>query len=390
MTTRNDTRGKAQIYLDQAATSFQKPPEVLRAMSEHMLNRGGNPGRGSHRLALAAAEEVYACREAASALFDLGHPERVIFTMNTTQALNLALRGFLSKGDHVLCSDLEHNSVFRPLWAMQKEGRITFDIFSTFVASPLRNEEMILQDLERRIRPNTKMVVCAHASNLCSSVLPLEAIGHLCRRRGILFVVDAAQSAGVYEISMRQMGIDALCVPAHKGLMGPQGVGMLLLGEGITPTPLIFGGNGVDSLSGDMSEDMPEAYEAGTLPGAGISGLRAGMGFITRVGLDNIHRHEEKLGNRVKTALLRMPHVSVYAPHLEGGVVLFSVDGMTSEEVGAFLDRHGICVRPGFHCCALGHKTLKTPDEGAVRASFGYFNTEKECDYLITAVGLLG
>lgn len=390
MTTRSDARRGHTIYLDTAATSFQKPPEVLRAVTDYMTSKGGNPGRGSHRLSLAAAEEIFACRVAAAEFFGTEHPERVVFTMNTTQALNVAIHGLLRQGDHVLCSDMEHNSVRRPLWALAQAGVITFDTFSTFPASPFRTEEMILLDIERRLTPRTRMVICAHASNICSASLPLAAIGKLCRERGILFLVDAAQSAGILDVDMGKMNVDALCVPGHKGLMGPQGVGMLLLGENVTPSPLIYGGNGVDSLSAEMSRDVPESYEAGTLPGAAIAGLRAGIGFVRRTGIKTIRRQEESLGRRLTEALVRMPHVRVYAPLHAGGVVLFSVHGRSSEDVGSFLDRQGICVRSGFHCCALGHATLGTPPEGAVRASFGYFNTEKDCDSLISAVGLLG
>lgn len=390
MTTRSDTRNVRQIYFDAAATSYQKPPEVLRAMSEYMTLRGGNPGRGAHRLSLAAAEEVFACREAAAEMFGLSRPERVVFTMNTTHALNLVIRGCLSSGDHVLCSDMEHNSVWRPLNALQQAGVITYDTFSTFPSAPIRTPDMILQDIERRLTPRTRMVVCAHASNVCSASLPIAAIGKLCRRRGLLFVVDGAQSAGILPINMENMCIDALCVPGHKGLMGPQGVGMLLLGVRAEPSPLMFGGNGVESLSGDMSDAMPERYEAGTLPGGCISGLRAGLAFVKRTGIDLIRRKEALLGARLRAGLSPMPHVTLYAPGHEGGVLLFSVRGMNSEEVGGFLDRLGICVRPGFHCAALAHATLGTPAEGAVRVSCGYFNTEKECDSLISAVGLLG
>ena len=390
MTTRSESCKTRLIYLDAAATSFQKPPEVTAAVKNYLRHQSGNPGRGSHKLALAAAEEVYACREAAADLFGSPHPERVVFTMNTTQALNLALFGTLKAGDHVLCSDMEHNSVLRPLFALRAAGIITYDTFSTFPDAPYRTDDMILLDIERKLTPKTRMIVCTHAANICSLVLPIRAIGRLCRERGILFVVDAAQAAGIYDINMERDYIDALCVPGHKGLMGPQGVGMLLSGERLTPSPLIFGGNGVSSLSGEMSAELPERLEAGTLPGPAIAGLRAGISFIRREGVESIRNQETVLGRRLMKGLIHMPHVKVYAPRHEGGVILFSVHGRSSEEVGAFLDRQGICVRAGFHCNALGHKTLGTPESGAVRASFGYFNTEKECDLLLSAVGLLG
>ena len=389
MTTRSGRTRMKSIYADQAATSYPKPPEVIRAMTDFLKYKGGNAGRGSHRLALSAAEEIFACRETAAAFFGSSHPERVVFTMNTTHAINMALRGILKPGDHVLCSDMEHNSVWRTLWLMQQEGTVTFDTFASFSGIAIRTKEMILQDIARKIKPNTRLLVCCHSSNLCSATLPLADIGSLCREHGMLFVVDGAQSAGILPIHMEDMGIDALCVPGHKGLMGPQGTGMLLLGTRISPAPFMVGGNGVDSLSPDMSHEPPEMYEAGTLPAVGIAGLRAGMDFVKSTGLDTIRRHEGMLGSRLMSALVTMPHVTVYAPHHEGGTVLFSVRGHASDRVGQYLDRLGICVRSGFHCAALGHATLNTPPDGAVRASFGYFNTEKECDHIIAAIDRL-
>ncbi|MBE6559016.1 MAG: aminotransferase class V-fold PLP-dependent enzyme [Ruminococcaceae bacterium] len=386
MTTRSGAYKSRQIYADQAATSFPKPPEVIRAMTDYMETKGGNPGRGAHRLSLAAAQQVYACRETAAELFGLSHPERVVFTMNTTQALNMAIIGLLKAGDHVLCSDMEHNSVWRPLHRLAEEGVITYDTFETFAAAPVCNEDMILQSIRRKLTPKTKMIICAHAANICSLVLPIEAIGRLCQEMGIIFVVDGAQSAGVQEIHMARMHIDALCLPGHKGLLGPQGTGMLLLSPRVTPRPLITGGNGVDSLAGDMSEALPEMYEAGTVPGPGIAGLHAGMNCVKRVGIEAIRHQETRLGERLKQALSRLSPVTVYAPKHKGGVVLFSIRGMASESVGAYLDGQGICVRPGFHCSALGHRTLKTPEEGAVRVSFGYNNTERDCDAVIDAI----
>ena len=386
MTTRSSKSRMKVIYADQAATSYPKPPEVIKAMADFMKFKGGNAGRGAHRMSLAAAEEIYACREAAAALLGSSHPERVVFTMNTTHALNIVIRGVLHQGDHVLCSNMEHNSVWRPLCALRDDGMITFQTFDAHIHAFANQKELILQDIERKLRPNTRLLICCHTSNLCSASLPIADIGRLCRKHGILFAVDCAQSAGILPIHMEQMCIDALCVPGHKGLMGPQGTGMLLLGKRISPAPFLFGGNGVDSLSEAMSDESPERYEAGTLPTVGIAGLRAGIAFIQNTGIDTIRTHETLLGNRLISALMTMPHVTVYAPQYEGGTVLFNVRGYPSERVGQYLDRLGICVRPGFHCSALGHATLNTPSEGAVRASFGYFNTAKECDHLISAI----
>ena len=375
------------IYLDNAATSYPKPPSVVESVAACMTNRGGNPGRGSHALALAAAEDIYACRALAADFFGISaHPENVIFTLNTTHALNLAIKGMLTEGDHAICSDMEHNSVLRPLYRLQTDGRITFDVFETYPTAPRRTDNMILSSLASKITPRTKAVICAHASNLCGATLPIEKIGAFCHARGLKFIVDAAQSAGVLDIDMGRMHIDALCIPGHKGLMGPQGSGMLILGEGITLDTLMEGGNGMDSLSGEMSLEAPERYEAGTLAAPAIVGLRTGMEYVREVSVDRIYRHEATLSTWARDGLMALPRVTVYAPRQVGGVVLFSVDGYDSEEVGRMLDEDGICVRPGFHCSALGHRTLGTPEGGAVRASFGWFNGEEDVDALLRAM----
>ena len=336
---------------------------MLTAVIDCMKYRGGNPGRGSHKLAMEAAGEIYACRETAAGMLG-AEPQRVIFTLNTTHALNLAIKGLVGRGKedgggfHVLCSDMEHNAVYRPLYRLAAEGIIDLDTFETFPAAPVRTEDMILRSVSAKMRPDTRLVVCAHASNICSAILPIQRIGELCRRRGIALVVDAAQSAGAYELDVDGMGITALCLPGHKGLLGPQGTGMLILGQSVTLDTLMEGGNGVDSLRGEMSEEAPERYEAGTLQTPVIAGLRAGMEFVKSVGTASIREHERRLGVKLRDGLLEMPKVTVYAPHREGGVVLFSVAGYASEEVGRILSDEGICVRAGFHCSALGHRTL--------------------------------
>lgn len=377
------------VYLDHAATSFPKPPAVISAMTDCMRFRGGNPGRSSHTLALEAAREIYACREVAAGMFG-AEADRVIFTLNTTHALNLAIKGIMGQGGHAgghaLCSDMEHNSVYRPLYRLAREGICDLDVFDTFPAAPLRSDSMILSSLAAKLRPDTRMVVCAHASNICSAVLPIRRIGELCRRRGILFVVDAAQSAGALDLDLERDHIDVLCLPGHKGLMGPQGTGMLILGKGVTLDTLMEGGNGMDSLRGDMSEEAPERYEAGTLQTPAIAGLRAGMEFVGSVGIEAIREHERALGIGLRNRLMEIPKVTVYAPHREGGVVLFSVADYTSEEVGQRLDREGICVRSGFHCSALGHRTLGTPDGGAVRVSFGWGSRVRDGEAVLRVV----
>lgn len=390
MNTRPNRTGRhpSAIYLDNAATSFPKPPAVLRAVHECMELYGGNPGRGSHRLALRAAEEVYACRVAAAELFGLDDPGRVIFTQNTTMALNLAIKGLLHPGDRAVCSDMEHNAVFRPLYRLASDGIIQFETFQTFSAVPGRTDAMLLSSLEHALSRPTRLVVCAHASNICPASLPLAAIGTLCHQHGALFVVDGAQSAGIQNIHMRDMHIDALAIPGHKGLYGPMGVGMLLLGEGISPDTLIEGGNGLDSLSGGMGHDIPERYEPGTLPLPAIAGLHAGIDFVRTVTPAAICEKETHLGILLRDALAELTNVRVVVPHLDGGTILFELEGLSSEEVAAQLDAShpGFCVRPGFHCAALAHRTLGTSENGAVRVSFGWFNTSRDVENLVRAI----
>ncbi len=368
------------IYFDNAATSFPKPHRVAEEQLRCMQIYGGNPGRGSHALALAAAEKIYECREEIASFFGCHNPEKVIFTMNTTMALNTAIKGLLRRGDHVLISDMEHNAVFRPIYKLARDGIITYDVFETFPTNPSRTVEMICASVLEKLRPNTRMLICAHASNICSATLPLRQIGALCRKKGILFVVDAAQSAGHLPIDMVQMQIDALCAPGHKGLWGPQGCGILVLGDGIVADTLIEGGSGYNSLEGNMPEEAPERYEAGTLPTPAIAGLLEGVREVKRFGLSHIHTHESALISRLGEHLSSMPKVTLYAPHHKGGVLLFSLSDLSADRTGAFLNERGFCVRTGFHCAALAHATLGTPPSGAIRVSPSLFNTVAQID----------
>ena len=368
------------IYLDNAATSFPKPRRVAEEQLRCMQTYGGNPGRGSHALALAAAEKIYECREELASFFGCQNPENVIFTMNTTMALNIVMKGLLQSGDHVLISDMEHNAVFRPIYKLARDGKITYDVFKTFPSLESRNVEMICASILEKIRPNTKMLLCAHASNICSATLPLTQIGALCRKKGILFVVDAAQSAGHLPIDMQEMQIDALCAPGHKGLWGPQGCGVLILNDGIVAETLVEGGSGYNSLEGNMPNDAPERYEAGTLPTPAIAGLLEGIKEVKRIGLAHIHSHECTLTERLVERLEAMPKITLYAPHHKGGVSLFSLNDLSSDHVGAFLNERGFCVRTGFHCAALAHATLMTPSSGAIRVSPSLFNTTAQID----------
>ena len=374
------------IYLDNAATSFPKPRRVAEEQLRCMQIYGGNPGRGSHALALAAAEKIYECREELASFFGSSNPENVIFTMNTTMALNTAIKGLLRHGDYVLISDMEHNAVFRPIYKLARDGVITYNVFETFPTNSTRSAEMICASILELIRPNTRMLICAHASNICSATLPLTEIGALCRKKGILFVVDAAQSAGHLPIDMTKMQIDALCIPGHKGLWGPQGCGALILGEGIVADTLMEGGSGYNSLEGNMPEEAPERYEAGTLPTPAIAGLLEGIREVNRLGIDYIHSHECALTSRFCERLSVMPKATLYAPERKGSISLFSLQDISSDRVGAFLNERGFCVRTGFHCAALAHATLGTPPSGAVRVSPSLFNTTAQIDALCDAL----
>ncbi len=373
------------IYLDNAATTFPKPEAVYRAAVQCMREYGGNPGRSGHRLSREAGMAVYSCREAVAELFG-GRPENVVFTMNATYALNLAIGALARPGSRVLISGMEHNAVLRPVAALKSCG---YDIFD-----PTGGDEAVLRAVERGLTPKTSLVVCNHVSNLCGLTLPVAKIGALCKRRGVKLVIDASQSAGRVPLSLRDTHADAICAPGHKGLYGLQGCGFVLFADGYSEKggelPLfVSGGNGVHSLEIAMPEFLPERFEAGTLPTPAIASLAAGIGEVRRVGVETIGSHEEEMGRRLREGLSMIRGVTLYGAEWGGGTVLFNMGGLTSERVGELLDERGICVRSGFHCCPLGHKLLGTPAHGAVRASVSVFTTPKEIDgFLRTVRGL--
>ncbi len=367
-------------YLDNAATGFPKPEAVTNEVTNCIKNYCGNPGRGSHKLALASAEKIYECREALSDFFDLGKPEQVVFTQNATHSINLVIKGLLRRGDHVILSDMEHNAVFRPIYRLARENGVSFDIFST------HPEERIADNVKKLIRHNTKLLICTHIPNISSAVFPIAELGELCKRNGVIFALDAAQSAGHIPISMKDMKIDALCLPGHKGLCGIQGCGALCFGDEISLATLTEGGNGIDSLEGRMPELSPERYETGTLPTPSIVGLLKGVCEVADVGVDRIHNHETSLWHICYESLMRLGDVTIYEPDFAGAVLLFNFNGIPSDHIASELGKLGVCVRGGYHCSALGHKTLKTPSGGAVRVSFGLYNDEQDIDALTDAL----
>ena len=374
------------IYLDNAATSYPKPYAVSEAVKKYMLYCGGNAGRGGYKTAIQAGKEIFNCRQKLAKFFDAINENVVFFTMNTTQGINMCIKGMLRRGQHVLISNIEHNAVYRPIYKLSQWGHLSYDCFDVMNGERRLSDEEILADIAQKVRKNTRMIICTAASNICSVRPPLKAIGEFCKERDILFVVDGAQAAGHFKLSMRDMKIDALCVPAHKGLLGPQGCGAVILGEDVKMLTLIEGGNGVDSLIGEMSEESPERYEAGTLPIPAIIGLAEGLSAIEQIGLDNVERHERGLFELAREKLSKIDGVKLYCPEYSGSVLLFSVREYDSERVCEYLADKNICVRGGYHCAALAHRAIGTTDRGAVRVSFGIFNSENDVDALCSAL----
>lgn len=365
------------MYFDHAATSFPKPRPVERALARSLREYGGNPGRGAHRLSLASAEMIYDCRCELCDLFGAEDPAHVIFCGGATAALNMAILSRVRRGTHILMSDREHNAVRRTVLRLASEGIAEYSIFST--------GEGMLSDIEGKIRENTEILVACHVSNVTGFTLPIERIGALCRRHGIFFIVDAAQSAGHTPLHFPTTLCDALCLPAHKGLLGISGLGALILGkEG--GTPLLVGGSGVDSLSPDMPSSLPERYEAGTLPTPAIAALRLGVRYLRAYGIERLEGESMAIKKRLLAGLSEMRGITLYEPDAPAALVAFTHEGLPPEVLAERLDRVGICVRAGYHCAPLAHKTVGTPDGGCVRLSLGYGNTLREADKFLTAL----
>lgn len=376
------------IYFDNAATTFPKPPEVVFAVAEHMRAHGGNPGRGAHPLALAAAEEVYDARSELAAFFGGGKPENVVFTQNATHALNLAIFGTVKSGDHVLISNLEHNSVYRPVAELWRRGAASYSVFNA-----LGDSEETLQNIKRAVRRNTRAVICTHASNVCPKVLPLAEISRFCREHGILHIADVSQSAGIYPIDI-SCGADIICAPGHKGLYGPQGTGFCLFADDFDfsrLTPTVFGGNGVGSAKPAMGSTPPESFEGGTLAVPAIAGLGQGVRFVKRLGTEKIHAHESAISEGIRRRLVQNERIKLFLPHEKAGsTLLFRAEGVSATELSARLGARGVCTRAGMHCAPLAHEALGTGGD-ALRLSFSAFNTAREaalfCDILEDCLG---
>lgn len=364
------------IYLDNAATSFPKPSSVYESVMKAMKVYGANPGRGSHAMAIEGARIIYETRELLADLFNLDDPLRVIFTFNATDSLNMAIKGILKRGDHVVTTEMEHNSVLRPIKELEKSG-----VENTIVKCGT-DGSINVYDLEKAIRDNTKLIVTTHVSNLTGTIFPAEEIGKVCRAYKIPYLLDASQSAGVLTIDMKKYNISFLAVPGHKGLLGPQGTGALLINSDIEVKQLKEGGTGSQSASLDHPNFYPDKLEAGTHNLPGIAGLNAGLKYILKRGTESIYSHEKNLLDIFITELEKNPKIKIYGPEsIEDriGVVPINIEGMDSSEVANILDReYGIAVRPGLHCAPLAHKAIGTEKLGAVRFGVGPFNKKKD------------
>lgn len=371
------------IYLDNAATSFKKPDCVIKAVADAMRHMG-NSGRGAHDASLDASRMIFDTRQMIAELFGAYGPAQVAFTANSTESLNIAIQGLFEPGDHVITTMLEHNSVLRPLYLMERRG------VELTIVSADRKGNIDYLDLEKSIRENTRGIVCTHASNLTGNMLDLGKIGEFCRRRGILLVADASQSAGVFEINMQKMQIDALCFTGHKSLLGPQGIGGLCVREGLVIKPLVVGGSGIKSYSKLHPAEMPAALEAGTLNSHGIAGLHAALTYIRQTGMDTIRERELSLMRRFYDGVIKIPEVKVYGDfdvRLRAPIVALNIGTYDSGEVADELGcTYGIAVRAGAHCAPLMHEALGTKEQGAVRFSMSHFNTEDEIDAAVLAV----
>ncbi|HEY8528742.1 MAG TPA: aminotransferase class V-fold PLP-dependent enzyme [Paenibacillaceae bacterium] len=373
------------VYLDNAATSWPKPPGVLEAMTECLQKYGANPGRGSHGLALQAGRVLLEARQALARLFRVANPNDIIFTLNTTHALNIAIQGSLRPGDHAVTTAIEHNSIRRPLEAMRRLRGVDVTYVRTDEAGRLDPA-----DLVAALRPNTRLVAVTHSSNLLGTLLPVGEIGAVTRSRGILFLVDAAQTAGTVDIDVEAMNIDLLAFPGHKGLMGPLGTGGLYIRPDVELEPLMYGGTGSRSEEPAQPEVRPDKYEAGSPNTVGIAGLGAGVRFVLERSVREIAAKERMLTRRLMDGLRDIPGVRILGPGPEEertAIVSFVLEGIDPAETAFRLDReYGIAVRAGYHCAPLAHERAGTLDRGAVRASPGYFNSEADIDALVAAV----
>ncbi|MBN1427002.1 MAG: aminotransferase class V-fold PLP-dependent enzyme [Anaerolineae bacterium] len=375
------------IYLDNAATSWPKPPEVAAAMTRFLAEVGANPGRSAHRLSIEAARVVYSAREAIADLFNAPDPLRVVFGYNVTEALNLALRGLLRPGDHVITSSIEHNSVMRPLRALERQG-----VALTVV--PCSPEGLLDPlDVQAAIRANTALIVLNHASNVMGTLLPVAEVGQIARERGLLLLVDAAQTGGAYPIDVQANCIDLLAFTGHKALLGPTGTGGLVIGERVVAEqiePIKRGGTGSRSELEEQPDFLPDRFESGTPNTVGLAGLEAGVRWVQERGVEAIREHERSLTQFLIDGLWTIPGVTVYGSRDAAGqsaTVSFNIEKLLSSDVGLRLDEeHDILCRVGLHCAPAAHRTMGTFPDGTVRFGLSVFNTQADIEKSLVAV----
>lgn len=378
---------KKSIYLDNAATSFPKPQAVIQNMMDYMTNCGANPSRGSSSVALAGNRAIYDCRENLAKFFGFDKIENVIFTNNITSSLNIILNGLLKTNDHVIASSMEHNSVLRPLQKLKSEKDIEFDIVMANVEGFVNPS-----DIEKAIKENTKAIILTHASNLTGSIQDIYAVGQICKKYGVFFIIDTAQTAGVVPINMKECNINALAFTGHKSLFGPQGIGGFIIDDKINEqiSTVFVGGTGSSSYSLDHPLELPDKFECGTINAAGIVGLNTGLNFIKEEGMDKIRKHEEALCRYALDELLKIDDIIIYGSmdaKKRTSTILFNIKNVDSSELGFYLDfEKSIVTRTGVHCAPLAHQTVGSHPHGGVRISIGYFNTKEDIDALIDAL----
>lgn len=376
------------IYLDNAATTYPKPTAVAESAAEAINTFAGNPGRASHSASIGASAILFSYRDAVASFFG-AKSENTVFTYNATYALNTAIKASYIYGTHILISDLEHNSVLRPVASVTKSTFGSYSVFDSALGERYR-VEAIISSIRTKLKPLTRTLVCTARSNVCGAAMPIREIGEFCRKNGLYFIVDASQSAGFDDIDVERDSIDVLCAPGHKGLYGPTGTGVLVFSKhGVECGRIksfIEGGSGFNSLDIEMPSRLPERLEGGTVNLCGAAGLAAGISFISTTGLSLIRAHEVRLTKLAAERLSELKGVTLYS-HGESPILLFNVTGLSSEQVSDELDQEGICVRSGYHCAPLAHKRLGTPVGGAVRISVGAFNTCEEIEAFADSLG---
>lgn len=374
------------IYLDNAATSFPKPSGVYDEVLNCMKNYAANPGRSSHDMSIQASTKIAETRRELSTLFNIDCPFNIIFTCNATEALNIGIKGILKKGDHAISTMIEHNSVLRPLNYLITDG-------VELTLLKVNMEGFIdIDELQKSIKKNTKAVIVNHASNVLGSIQDIEKIGSICKQYGLIFMVDASQSAGVVPIDVDKVHIDLLAFPGHKGLLGPQGTGGLFIREGIKLEHFIDGGTGSNSSSMEQPDFLPDKFESGTLNTPGIAGLYEGIKFIKTIGIENIQKHEKALTKYLLNELKKLPYVKIYglnSAENRAAVVSINIDTMDSSKAGYLLNKNNIAVRTGYHCAPLIHTIIGTQKFGTVRISPGYFNNYKDIETFINVIKVI-